>query len=103
MDRAALRAIEKMASDGLDRDEVGIPCLQIHQRTPRRVLHRRSLIDRVRYVYNIETALINSHFFLLRLVTSAGNVYVWNSNDYHIHKLLNSVPTHNYITTTTTY
>ena len=72
VDRAALQAIENMAKNGHDRDEIGAPCLQIHQRTPLRVLHRRSLIDRMRYIYNIETALINSHFFLLRLVTSAG-------------------------------
>ena len=72
VDRAALQAIENMAKNGHDRDEIGAPCLQIHQRTPLRVLHRRSLIDRVRYIYNIETALINSHFFLLRLVTWAG-------------------------------
>jgi tRNA U54 and U55 pseudouridine synthase Pus10 len=36
------------------------------------VLHRRSLLDRTRHVYRIETTLLNSHFFLMRLVTSAG-------------------------------
>lgn len=35
-------------------------------------MHRRSLLTRKRYIYNIETALLNDHFFILRLVTSAG-------------------------------
>ena len=46
--------------------------LQLNQKTPLRVLHRRSLLDRKRHVYRIETALLNKHFFLMRLVTSAG-------------------------------
>ena len=46
--------------------------LQLNQKTPLRVLHRRSLLDRKRHVYKIETALLNKHFFLMRLVTSAG-------------------------------
>lgn len=35
-------------------------------------MHRRSLLTRKRYIYNIETALLNDHFFIMRLVTSAG-------------------------------
>ncbi len=45
---------------------------QIAQKTPLRVLHRRSLLNRKRYIYNIQTARINDHYFLMRLVTSAG-------------------------------
>jgi tRNA U54 and U55 pseudouridine synthase Pus10 len=36
------------------------------------VLHRRSLLDRRRYVYRLETAAVNEHFFVMKLVTSAG-------------------------------
>lgn len=47
-------------------------CMQLNQKTPLRVLHRRSLLDRKRHVYQIETVLLNDHFFLMNLVTSAG-------------------------------
>lgn len=84
-----------------DRDEDGVPCVevgvslgvvchsshlctvkQLAQKTPLRVLHRRSLLTRKRYIYNVETALINDHYFLMRLVTSAGE---WSptQDDYH--------------------
>ena len=53
-------------------DDEGLQCLAIQQKTPLRVLHRRSLLNRRRYIYNLETALLNDHYFLLRLVTSAG-------------------------------
>lgn len=72
IDREKLLTIEKMTSEGSDKDDDGITCLQISQKTPLRVLHRRSLLNRVRFIYNIETTLLNPHFFLLRLVTSAG-------------------------------
>ncbi len=36
------------------------------------MLHRRSLLDRTRYLYNLEVAYLNNHFFLLKMVTSAG-------------------------------
>jgi len=45
---------------------------QLSQMTPLRVLHRRSLLDRKRYVYRLETAAVNEHFFVMKLVTSAG-------------------------------
>ena len=45
---------------------------QLSQKTPLRVLHRRSLLDRRRYVYRLETAAVNEHFFVMKLVTSAG-------------------------------
>jgi hypothetical protein len=45
---------------------------QLSQKTPLRVLHRRSLLDRKRYVYRLETAAVNEHFFVMKLVTSAG-------------------------------
>ena len=55
-----------------DVDEEQRPCLAIIQKTPLRVLHRRSLLDRKRYIYNIETALLNDYTFLLSIITSAG-------------------------------
>jgi tRNA U54 and U55 pseudouridine synthase Pus10 len=36
-------------------------------------MHRRSLIDRTRYIYEIDTCMINNHYFLMKLVTSAGS------------------------------
>ena len=51
---------------------------QLSQKTPLRVLHRRSLLDRSRFVYKIETTLLNNHFFLMRLVTSAGNLRTYS-------------------------
>lgn len=55
-----------------DVDEEQRPCLEIIQKTPLRVLHRRTLLDRKRYIYNIETTLLNDHTFLLSMITSAG-------------------------------
>jgi tRNA pseudouridine synthase 10 len=46
---------------------------QISQRTPLRVLHRRSLIDRKREILYMSTVQLNPHYFILDLVTSAGN------------------------------
>jgi hypothetical protein len=46
--------------------------LTIYQKTPLRVMHRRSLMTRTRTIYAIETTYLNEHFFLMRLVTSAG-------------------------------
>lgn len=46
--------------------------LSIYQKTPLRVMHRRSLMTRTRTIYAIETTYLNEHFFLMRLVTSAG-------------------------------
>ena len=48
-------------------------CLgQLRQRTPLRVLHRRSLLTRTRYIYSMTATPLNPHYFLLDLVTSAG-------------------------------
>jgi tRNA U54 and U55 pseudouridine synthase Pus10 len=48
------------------------PYLQIIQKTPLRVLHRRALLDRPRRIFQLKTSKLNDHFFLLDLVTSAG-------------------------------
>lgn len=46
--------------------------LVIQQSTPLRVLHRRTLLDRARSICDLRTEWINAHFFVLDLVTSAG-------------------------------
>ena len=55
-----------------DEDEAGRTCLKLSQLTPLRVLHRRSLLTRIRYAYNLRIQIINAHFFVLDLTTSAG-------------------------------
>lgn len=44
----------------------------IDQKTPIRVLHRRSLSTRQRMVYSLQTTFINKHHFRLDLTTQAG-------------------------------
>jgi tRNA pseudouridine synthase 10 len=44
----------------------------LRQRTPVRVLHRRSLMERRKVVHAARTQRLGPHFFLLHLVTSAG-------------------------------
>eukprot|EP01112_Ceratiomyxa_fruticulosa_P009408 TRINITY_DN2448_c0_g1_i1.p1 TRINITY_DN2448_c0_g1~~TRINITY_DN2448_c0_g1_i1.p1 ORF type:complete len:631 (-),score=147.20 TRINITY_DN2448_c0_g1_i1:146-2038(-) len=46
--------------------------MKIEQKTPVRVLHRRSLATRVRLVHSIKAEYINSNFLRLDLITQAG-------------------------------
>ena len=46
--------------------------LVIKQRTPIRVLHRRTLAVREKTVFSMETELLDAHHFKLKLVTQAG-------------------------------
>ncbi len=46
--------------------------LEIHQQTPIRVLHRRSMAVRHKKFFYLQPCWINSHFFSLELQTSAG-------------------------------
>ncbi len=46
--------------------------LEIHQQTPVRVMHRRSMAIRKKIIYSLQPCWINSHFFLLELQTAAG-------------------------------
>lgn len=48
------------------------PELVVQQSTPLRVLHRRTLLDRPRSIYDMRADWINDHFFVLDLKTSAG-------------------------------
>ena len=56
--------------------------LEIQQKTPLRVVHRRSLLNRTRHISNVEAVLLSPHYFLLRLQTSAGTyVKEWVHGD----------------------
>eukprot|EP01105_Mastigella_eilhardi_P010509 TRINITY_DN2457_c0_g1_i1.p1 TRINITY_DN2457_c0_g1~~TRINITY_DN2457_c0_g1_i1.p1 ORF type:complete len:543 (-),score=132.07 TRINITY_DN2457_c0_g1_i1:131-1729(-) len=46
--------------------------LKIAQKTPLRVLHRRTLATRPKVIHNADCELLNTHFFVLRLTTQAG-------------------------------
>jgi tRNA pseudouridine synthase 10 len=46
--------------------------MQIVQKTPVRVLHRRALIARTRIIHSLACEYINQHFMLVRMVTSSG-------------------------------
>ena len=46
--------------------------MQILQRTPLGVLHRRSLLTRPRRIHRLVTTYINPHYFLMDLITTAG-------------------------------
>lgn len=46
--------------------------IRVAQKTPVRVLHRRSLMTREKIVYKLHAEFINPHYFVLHLVTSAG-------------------------------
>ena len=56
----------------IELEQAASPKLQLLQKTPLRVLHRRPLLDRTRFVYQLKTELINEHYFILSLNTSAG-------------------------------
>jgi len=59
-----------------------VAVLEIQQKTPLRVVHRRSLLTRTRHISHVETALLGPHYFLLRLQTSAGTyVKEWVHGD----------------------
>lgn len=46
--------------------------VELRQKTPMRVLHRRSLLTRRKMIYDMRTEWINPHFFTLYLTASAG-------------------------------
>ena len=46
--------------------------LNLKQKTPIRVMHRRTLKTRDKTVLRMKATMVNHHFFLLRLVTSGG-------------------------------
>ena len=46
--------------------------LEIKQKTPVRVLHRRSLLTRDKMIYSMTTTYVNPHHFILELEASGG-------------------------------
>ena len=46
--------------------------LDVIQKTPLRVLHRRSLMDRKKIIYELKAEKINEHFMILDVISSAG-------------------------------
>ncbi|KAH9067346.1 hypothetical protein Ae201684P_021505 [Aphanomyces euteiches] len=46
--------------------------LEVAQKTPVRVLHRRTLLTRPKVIHNAKCQVLNDHYMLLRLTTSAG-------------------------------
>ena len=46
--------------------------LTIEQQTPVRVLHRRTQMTRPKIIHSAKCEVLNKHYMLLRLVTSAG-------------------------------
>ena len=46
--------------------------LEVIQKTPLRVLHRRSLMDRKKLIYELKAEKINNHFMILDVISSAG-------------------------------
>jgi len=57
---------------GTGKDESGRICLVVNQRTPLRVLHRRSLMTRIKYIYDMHATQVAANCFMLELTTSAG-------------------------------
>ena len=46
--------------------------LQVNQKTPVRVLHRRSQLVREKFVYGLRASIINNHYMQLFVIASAG-------------------------------
>lgn len=59
-------------SDTLIESINGMKDLKVHQKTPLRVLHRRSLHTRERIVHSMHISPINSHWCILDIETQAG-------------------------------
>jgi tRNA pseudouridine(54/55) synthase len=60
------------ATDEIISKQLGSFPLEIHQRTPIRVLHRRANAIRIRHVLSCRANRIDDHYFRLHLSTSAG-------------------------------
>ena len=46
--------------------------LELTQKTPIRVLHRRSLMDRKKIIYELKAEKVSDHFMILDVISSAG-------------------------------
>lgn len=68
---ALIWAPEVVSQEALDR-LADMEDLVIHQKTPIRVLHRRTLATRDRTIHTMRGELVNEHHFRLKLTTQAG-------------------------------
>lgn len=66
------RGIDDFATDARVQAIQAMKDLTIAQKTPLRVLHRRSLHPRPRLIHSMKLTAINAHWFLLDLETQAG-------------------------------
>ena len=46
--------------------------MNVIQKTPFRVLHRRTLMDRAKVIYKMDAIKINDHFLIVNILASAG-------------------------------
>jgi hypothetical protein len=92
--RATVSSSSSNETDGQE------PGLEVTQRTPLRVCHRRSCIERTKFVYSMDGLLLNGHFFLLKLTTSAGKkenqlciipLFVTNNNNNNNRRLCQGI------------
>lgn len=70
--RCVVWVSRKVGREELEGTLCGRPELVVQQSTPLRVLHRRTLLDRPRSIFDMRVTWINYHFFQLDLTTSAG-------------------------------
>ncbi|EUD65868.1 hypothetical protein C922_03851 [Plasmodium inui San Antonio 1] len=64
--------IQKINQDVLSYDKNDICVLSVIQKTPIRVLHRRSLLKRERKIFEFNLVLVHEHFSLLYLLAQSG-------------------------------
>lgn len=67
-----VQSSEKVTPELLHEKLDNVINLEVLQQTPVRVLHRRSLMERKKMIYSMKTEYINSHFFILHLLSSGG-------------------------------
>ncbi|CAL6100217.1 TRNA_pseudouridine synthase [Hexamita inflata] len=71
--RAVLYSAEKITLEKLEAQLKEIIDLQLSQKTPIRVLHRRPLIDRQKTIFKIDLLkFLNEHYFVVEIKASAG-------------------------------
>uniref|UniRef100_A0A0G4FLR0 tRNA pseudouridine(55) synthase n=1 Tax=Chromera velia CCMP2878 TaxID=1169474 RepID=A0A0G4FLR0_9ALVE len=63
---------EEAGESGTERVNHSAPLLILEQKTPVRVLHRRSPMCRRKIIFGMSAEWLNAHFFVLRVETSAG-------------------------------
>ena len=62
---------KKLTNDDINKLNI-IKNMDVIQKTPLRVLHRRSLMDRKKLIYEMKAEKVSDHFMILDIVSSAG-------------------------------